>query len=71
MRVPRRYLAVVVVAVVAVLAGILGPVALGALANPSAKDLIATARRRTLFPDAAVAPPRPAGVPARPPARTR
>lgn len=56
MRVPRRYLAVVVVAVVAVLAGILGPVALGALANPSAKDLIAKDPQPTLFADAAVAP---------------
>ncbi len=56
MRVPRRYLAVVVVAVVAVLAGILGPVALGALANPSAKDLIAQDPQPTLFGDAAVAP---------------
>ncbi len=56
MRVPRRYLAVAVVAVAAVLAGLVGPMALGALANPSAKDRIAADPPPTLFGDAAVAP---------------
>ena len=45
----------------AVLAGTVGPLALGALANPSAKDLIAADPPPTLFGDATVAPLEQAG----------
>jgi hypothetical protein len=55
-RLPRRYLAVLVVAVVAGLAGAVGPLVLDAFANPSAKDLIAADPPPRLFPDATVAP---------------
>ncbi len=55
-RIPRRYLAVLVVAVVAVLAGTVGSLVIGALASPSAKDLIAADPPPRLFPDATVAP---------------
>jgi hypothetical protein len=55
-RPPRRYLAVIVIAVLAVLAGTVGPLALGAFASPSAKDLIAADPPPALFPDATVAP---------------
>ena len=60
-----------VVAVVAVLAGTLGPLVLGALANPSAKDLIAADPPPPLFADATVAPLRDAGDRAGHAARTR
>jgi hypothetical protein len=53
---PRRYLAVLVVAGLAVLAGAVGPLVLDAFANPSAKDLIAADPPPRLFPDATVAP---------------
>ena len=55
-RLPRRYLTVLVLAVVAVLAGTVGPLVLGAFASPSAKDLIAADPPPRLFPDATVAP---------------
>jgi hypothetical protein len=54
-RLPRRYLAVLVVTVLAILGGTAGPFVLDALANPSAKDLIAADPPPRLFPDAAVA----------------
>jgi hypothetical protein len=56
MSIPRRYVVVLVVAVLAVLVGALGPVALDAVANPSAKDKIAADPPPTLFDDASVAP---------------
>jgi hypothetical protein len=52
--VPRRYLAVLVVALVAALVGTVGPLALGL--NGSAKDRIAADPPPTLFDDATVAP---------------
>ncbi|CAN5694819.1 hypothetical protein BH10ACT10_BH10ACT10_12880 [soil metagenome] len=55
-RLPRRYLAVLVIALAAVLVGAAGPLVFTALANPSAKDLIAADPPPRLFPDATVAP---------------
>ena len=55
-RLPRRYLAVLAVAVLAVVAGTVGPLALGAFANGSAKDRIEADPPPPLFADAAVAP---------------
>ena len=55
-RLPRRYLTVAVLAVLAVLFGTVGPLAFNAFANPSAKDLIAADPPPGLFPDATVAP---------------
>ena len=52
--IPRRYLVVLVVAVVAALLGTVGPTALGL--NGSAKDRIAADPPPTLFPDTTVAP---------------
>lgn len=52
--IPRRYLAVLVGAVVAVLLGTVGPLAFGL--NGSAKDRIGAAPPPTLFPEATVAP---------------
>ena len=52
----RRYVVVLVVAVLAVLVGALGPVALDAVANPSAKDKIAADPPPALFESATVAP---------------
>ena len=56
MSIPRRYVAVLVVAVLAVLVGALGPLALDAVANPSAKDKIAADPPPALFESATVAP---------------
>ena len=53
-RVPRRFIAVLVAALVAVLVGVVGPFALGL--NGSAKDRIAADPPPTLFGDATVAP---------------
>ena len=53
---PRRYLAVVVLATLAVLAGTVGPLTLDALANPTAKDRTPADPPPTLFPDTTVAP---------------
>lgn len=55
-RLPRRYLAVVVLATLAVLAGTVGPLTLDALANPTAKDRTPADPPPRLFPDATVAP---------------
>ena len=55
-RLPRRYLAVVVLATLAVLAGTVGPLTLDALANPTTKDRPQAAAPPALFPDATVAP---------------
>ncbi len=55
-RLPRRYLAVLVLALVAILVGAAGPLVFSALANPSAKDLIAADPPPRLFPAATVAP---------------
>jgi hypothetical protein len=53
---PRRYLTVLTVAVLAVVVGTAGPLLVGALANPSAKDLIAADPPPPLFPDSTIAP---------------
>ncbi len=50
---PRRYLAVALIALLAVLVGVSGPLA---LAGPSAKDLIAADPPPALFPDRDLAP---------------
>lgn len=55
-RLPRRYVAVLVVALLAVLVGAVAPFVVSALANPSAKDLIAADPPPRLFPDPTVAP---------------
>jgi membrane-associated phospholipid phosphatase len=55
-RLPRRYVAVLVVALLAILVGSVGPVVVSALASPSAKDLIAADPPPRLFPDPTVAP---------------
>ncbi len=55
-RLPRRYVAVLAVAVLAILVGVAGPLVFSALASPSAKDLIAADPPPRLFPDATVAP---------------
>jgi hypothetical protein len=55
-RLPRRYLAVIVLATLAVLAGTFGPPTLDALANSTAKDRTQPDPHPTLFPDATVAP---------------
>ena len=52
----RRYLVVVVVAVVAVLSGVVGPLAYASFVDTSAKDRIEAAPPPVLFPDATVAP---------------
>ena len=55
-RLPRRYVAVLAVAVLAILVGAAGPLVFSALASPSAKDLIAADPPPRLFPDTTVAP---------------
>jgi hypothetical protein len=55
-RLPRRYHAVLVLALVAILVGAAGPLVFSALASPSAKDLIAADPPPRLFPAATVAP---------------
>ena len=70
-RLPRRYLAVLVVAVLAVLVGAAGPLVFGAFANPSAKDLIAADPPPRLFPDSDGRAAGEAGRPPRSRRRTR
>ena len=53
---PGRWTVVAVLAVLAVLGGVLGPWAYGAFANSSAKDRIEASPPPALFPDATVAP---------------
>jgi hypothetical protein len=55
-KISRRYTVVAVLAVLAVLGGLLGPWAYGAFANTSAKDRIEADPPPALFPDATVAP---------------